>query len=58
MPITLDRQSETWALLVLTNGDQYDCYGDTWAEIKASALEIADWLGVTIETFNSEIPTE
>lgn len=55
MNVNLNRLTETSAMLMV-GADEYDVYGDTWAEIKASAQEIADWLGVTIDTFNSEMP--
>ena len=51
----LNRLTETSAMLIV-GADAYDVYGDTWTEMKASAQEIAEWLGVTIETFNSEFP--
>lgn len=53
--VNLDRMTETSAVLHV-GADIYDVYGDTWGEIKASAQEIADWLGVSIDTFNSEMP--
>lgn len=55
MNINLNRLTETSAMLMVGT-DEYEVYGDTWAEIKAAAQEIADWLGVTIDTFNSETP--
>lgn len=59
--ITLDLQkneagSAHWALLCLANGDQFDCYGETIADVKADAIALADSLGVTIDTFNLEQP--
>lgn len=45
-----------WALLILANGNQYDCYGETVADVKADAVALAESLGVTIDTFNLEQP--
>lgn len=53
---TLDRQTKTWALLTLPNGDAYDAVGSTWEEIKANAEETATALGITIDAYNPETP--
>lgn len=52
----LDRQNQTWALMTLSDGRQFDCYGDNWTEIKESAQDIADHYGVTKTMLNSELP--
>lgn len=55
MNVNLNRLTETSGMLMV-GSDEYDVYGDTWSEMKACAQEIADYLGVTIDTFNSELP--
>lgn len=53
---TLDRFDEITAELTLADGRKFEVYGDTWAEIRADALSLADHLGVTIDVFNSTGP--
>jgi len=52
----LDRQTAKWALLTLSDGRQFDCDGNTWADIKDAAQEIAEYYGITEIMFNSELP--
>lgn len=52
----LDRQTQTWALLTLSDGRQFDCDGANWAEIKECAQDIASHYGVTEIITNSECP--
>lgn len=54
--VTFDRDTKEHGFVILPSGEQYDVYGDTTAELKAGALEIADWLGVEIEVWNWELP--
>lgn len=58
--VTVDLQTKSeagfWALLCLQNGDQYDLYGDTLADIRAAAEELGEHLGVTVDTWNLELP--
>lgn len=57
---TVDLQSKSefgfWALLCLPNGDQYDVYGDTLAEVRTEASTIAEAIGAVVDTWNMELP--
>jgi hypothetical protein len=54
--ITLDRLDKLTAELTLADGSKFEVYGDSWAEIRADALVLADHLGITIDVFNSVAP--
>lgn len=56
MQTTLDRQTWDWALLILDNGIQYDVNGANAHELRKEGEALAAKLGVTIDTFNLELP--
>lgn len=53
---TLDRAARDHALLVASDGRVWDVYGDSWVELALEGEAIASLEGLTIETFNSELP--
>lgn len=52
----LDRQTQKWALLTLSDGRQFDCHGEVWTDIKEYAQDLAAHYGVSEIMFNSELP--
>lgn len=53
---TFDRDTKDHGFLILSNGDKYDIYGDSVAEMKEEAATLADYLGVTVDCWNWELP--
>ena len=49
---TFDRDTKDHGFLILSNGDKYDIYGDSVAEMKEEAATLADYLGVTVDCWN------
>jgi hypothetical protein len=56
MAITFDRQTKDWGLLVHSDGRTWDVEGETTAELRSAAADLAEILGFEIDVFNLELP--